>query len=31
VKIHKVPVQEDGVWTQMPRYTFDNETFDVID
>jgi hypothetical protein len=30
VKIHKVPVQEDGVWTQVPRYTFDNETFDVI-
>jgi hypothetical protein len=27
VKIHKVPVQEDGVWTQVPRYTFDNETF----
>jgi hypothetical protein len=30
VKIHKVPVQEDGVWTQVPRYTFDSETFDVI-
>jgi YHS domain-containing protein len=29
VKIHKVPVQEDGVWTQVPRYTFDSETFDV--
>ena len=23
VKMHKVPVQEDGVWTQVPRYTFD--------
>jgi hypothetical protein len=22
-------VQEDGVWTQVPRYTFDNDTFDV--
>jgi hypothetical protein len=21
--VHKVPVQEDGVWTQVPRYTFD--------
>jgi hypothetical protein len=23
VKVHKVPVQEDGIWTQVPRYTFD--------
>jgi hypothetical protein len=23
VKIHKVPVQEDGVWTQKSRYTFE--------
>ncbi len=23
VKVHKVPVQQDGVWTQVPRYTFD--------
>jgi hypothetical protein len=23
VKIHKVPVQEDGVWTQVLRYNFD--------
>jgi hypothetical protein len=23
VRIHKVPVQEDGVWQQKPRYTFD--------
>jgi hypothetical protein len=22
-------VQEDGVWTQVPRYTFDNKTFEV--
>ena len=22
--MHKVPVQEDGVWTQVPRYTFDS-------
>ena len=29
VKMHKVPVQEDGVWTQVPRYTFDKDTFDV--
>ena len=21
VKLHKVPVQEDGIWTQVPRYT----------
>lgn len=28
VKIPKVPVPEDGVW--IPRYTFDNETFAVI-
>jgi len=29
VKMHKVPVQEDGIWTQVPRYTFDNLDFDV--
>ena len=29
VKVHKVPVQEDGVWTQVPRHTFDSETFDI--
>jgi hypothetical protein len=22
-------VQEDGVWTQVPRYTFDSKTFEV--
>jgi hypothetical protein len=29
VKIHKVPVQEDGIWTQEPRYTFDGMDFEV--
>jgi YHS domain-containing protein len=29
VKIHKVPVLEDGIWTQVPRYTFDGMDFDV--
>jgi YHS domain-containing protein len=29
VKVHKVPVQEDGVWTQVPRYTFDGMDIDV--
>ena len=29
VKIHKVPVEEDGVWTQVPRYTFDGLDFDI--
>ena len=29
VKVHKVPVQEDGVWTQVPRYTFEGMDFDV--
>ena len=29
VKVHKVPVQEDGVWTQQPRYTFEGMDFDV--
>jgi YHS domain-containing protein len=28
VKIHKVPVQEDGVWTEKARYTFDGLDFD---
>jgi len=23
VKVHKVPVQEDGIWTQVLRYTFE--------
>jgi YHS domain-containing protein len=23
VKVHKVPVKEDGVWTQVPRYSFE--------
>jgi hypothetical protein len=21
--VHKVPVQQDGIWTQVPRYTFE--------
>ncbi len=29
VKMHKVPVQEDGIWTQVPRYTFDDMDFEV--
>jgi hypothetical protein len=29
VKMHKVPVQEDGVWTQEPRYKFEDSEFDV--
>jgi hypothetical protein len=28
VKIHKVPVQEDGIWTQQPRYTFEGMDFE---
>jgi len=31
VKIHKVPVKEDGVWTQVPRYTFEGMDFDITD
>jgi len=29
VKIHKVPVKEDGIWTQVPRYTFEGMDFEV--
>jgi YHS domain-containing protein len=29
VKMHKIPVQEDGIWTQKPLYTFDGMDFDV--
>ena len=29
VKIHKAPVQEDGIWTQEPRYTFEGMDFEV--
>jgi hypothetical protein len=29
VKMHKVPVQEDGIWTQVPRYTFEGMDFQV--
>jgi YHS domain-containing protein len=28
VKMHKVPVLEDGIWTQVPRYTFDGMDFE---
>lgn len=28
VKVHKVPVQEDGIWTQVDRYTFEGMDFD---
>lgn len=28
VKVHKVPVQEDGVWTQVDRYTFEGMDFE---
>ena len=28
VKVHKVPVQEDGIWTQVPRYTFEGMDFE---
>jgi YHS domain-containing protein len=29
VKVHKVPVEEDGIWTQVPRYTFEGMDFEV--
>ena len=29
VKIHKVPVQEDGIWIQVPRYTFEGMDFEI--
>ncbi|MFZ2017524.1 MAG: hypothetical protein WAU90_02465 [Methyloceanibacter sp.] len=29
VKMHKIPVQEDGIWTQKPLYTFEGMDFDV--
>ena len=28
VKVHKVPVQEDGIWTQVDRYTFEGMDFE---
>lgn len=28
VKVHKVPVQEDGIWTQIDRYTFEGMDFE---
>lgn len=30
VRMHKVPVLEDGNFIQMPRYSFDPETFEVV-
>ncbi|WP_256868389.1 hypothetical protein [Candidatus Entotheonella palauensis] len=30
VRVHKVPVQEDGVWVQIPRYNFDNLDYDKV-
>jgi len=30
VRIHKVPAQEDGLWTQVPRYNFDGLNFEVV-
>lgn len=29
IKMHKVPVQENGRWTQVSRYTFERTAFDV--
>lgn len=29
MKMHKVPVQEDGIWTQEPRYTFEGMDFEI--
>ena len=29
VKVHKVQLQEDGVWTQVPRYTFEGMDIEV--
>lgn len=30
VRLHKVPTLEDGNFVQMPRYSFDPKTFDVV-
>ncbi len=30
VRVHKVPMMEDGSFIQMSRYTFDPKTFDVV-
>ena len=29
-RIHKAPVLEDGSYTQVPRYSFDPETFEIV-
>jgi hypothetical protein len=28
IKVHKVPVLEDGIWTQVDRYTFEGMDFE---
>ena len=28
-KIHKVPINEDGIWIQVPRYTFEDMDFEI--
>jgi hypothetical protein len=30
VRVHKVPTLEDGNYVQIPRYSFDSKTFDVV-
>lgn len=30
IRVHKVPVQEDGTWIQVPRYSFDNLKFNNV-
>lgn len=30
VRVHKVPTMQDGNFVQMPRYSFDSKTFDVV-
>lgn len=30
MRVHKVPVLEDGSWVQVPRYSFDDLKFDVV-
>jgi len=30
VRVHKVPQQESGVWTQIPRYSFDGLHYEEV-
>ena len=30
VRVHKVPVEEDGSWVQVPRYDFEGLEFKVV-